>query len=196
VPSEVATTTDADGAFSVTLWANAEGSQEATYLAELNKADAFEVAVPAGLGSVTLSAIRVPSAASANWSLTVQALIDDALADVATDAELAALVRHVTAQTLTDAASVVWDTSAGHLASVTLGGNRTLAAPTNGVAGTYILCVTQDGAGGRTLAYNAAFKWADGTAPVLSTAIGAVDVLSFVSLDGAVFYGALLGDFS
>jgi hypothetical protein len=101
----------------------------------------------------------------------------------------AAPLRHVTAQTLTDAASIAWDTSAGHLASVTLGGNRTLAAPTNGVAGTYILRVTQDGTGSRTLAYNAAFKWAGGTAPTLSTTAGAVDILTFASPDGATFYG-------
>jgi hypothetical protein len=100
-----------------------------------------------------------------------------------------ALARHVTAQTLTDAASIAWDTSAGHLASVTLGGNRTLAAPTNGVAGTYILRVTQDGTGSRALAYNAAFKWAGGSAPVLSTTAGAVDILTFASPDGATFYG-------
>lgn len=114
------------------------------------------------------------------------------LGSAATQASTAfAPARHTTAQTLTDASTVAWDTASGHLASVTLGGNRTLGAPTNGTPGTYILRVTQDGTGSRTLAYNAAFKWPGGAAPVLSTAAGAVDVLTFVSYDGAVFYGAI-----
>jgi hypothetical protein len=119
-----------------------------------------------------------------------------AAADTEAATRLSDLERHVTAQTLTDAASIAWDTSAGHLASVTLGGNRTLAAPTNGVAGTYILRVTQDGTGSRALAYDAVFEWAGGTAPVLSTAAGAVDVLSFVSFDGAAFQGSLIKNFT
>lgn len=95
-----------------------------------------------------------------------------------------------TTQTLTDAATVAWDGALGPVAKVTLGGNRTLAAPTNLVdGGTYILRVIQDGTGSRTLAYNAVFKWPGGTAPVLSTAINAIDILTFVS-DGTNLYGA------
>lgn len=94
-----------------------------------------------------------------------------------------------TTQTLTDAATIAWDMSLGEVATVTLGGNRTLGAPTNLVdGGTYILRVIQDGTGTRTLAYNAVFKWPAATAPVLTTTAAAVDVLTFVS-DGTNLYG-------
>jgi len=91
--------------------------------------------------------------------------------------------------TLTDASSIAWNMNTQQVAKVTLGGNRTMAAPSNLVdGGTYILRVIQDGSGSRTLAYNAVFKWSGGTAPTLSTAAGAIDILTFIS-DGTNLYG-------
>ena len=90
---------------------------------------------------------------------------------------------------LSDGASISWNLNTAQVAHVTLGGNRTLANPTNMVnGGTYILRVVQDGTGSRTLAYGTAYKWPGGTAPTLSTAAGAVDILTFVS-DGTNMYG-------
>lgn len=84
--------------------------------------------------------------------------------------------------TLTDAATIDWDLDAEQSAKVTLAGNRTLAAPTNMKAGaTYILRILQDATGSRTLAYNAVFKFAGGTAPVLTTTASAIDILACVS---------------
>lgn len=91
--------------------------------------------------------------------------------------------------TLTDAATINWNLSTAQVAKLTIGGNRTLANPTNMVdGGTYILRITQDGTGSRTLAYGTAYKWPGGTAPVLSTTAGAVDIITFVS-DGTNMYG-------
>lgn len=91
--------------------------------------------------------------------------------------------------TLTDGATINWNMNTQQAAKVTLGGNRTLANPTNLVAGgTYILRVIQDGTGSRTLGFGTAYKWANGIAPTLSTAAGAVDLLSFYS-DGTNLYG-------
>lgn len=56
------------------------------------------------------------------------------------------------ATTLTDGATINLDASLGNLFRVTLGGNRTLAAPTNATDGQRIILeVIQDGTGGRTL---------------------------------------------
>jgi hypothetical protein len=96
-------------------------------------------------------------------------------------------------QTLTDGATISWDTSLGRVATVTLGGNRTMAAPTNLKVGTYILHVIQDGTGSRTIAWNAVFKWVGAVAPVLSTTAARRDILSFVS-DGTNLYGSFLPD--
>lgn len=98
-------------------------------------------------------------------------------------------------QTLTDAASISWDMNNGEVATVTLGGNRALSNPTNLKVGTYVLIVKQDGTGSRTLTYGSAFKWQGGTAPTLSTAANAVDVLTFVS-DGTDLYGVETKEFS
>ena len=120
-----------------------------------------------------------------------------------TEAELINNVRTFKAQqpfgnaTLTDAASIVWDLDPRPIATVTLGGNRTLANPSHiRAGGTYYLRVIQDGTGSRTLAYGNAFLWPDGTAPTLSTDADAVDILTFVSFDGTSLYGVAVQAFA
>lgn len=99
-------------------------------------------------------------------------------------------------QALTDAATVAWDVSLGAFATLTIGGNRTLGNPTNLKAGaSYVLKVTQDGTGSRTLAYSSAYKWTGSLAPILSTAIGAVDILTFLT-DGTNMYGVIAKAFA
>lgn len=62
----------------------------------------------------------------------------------------------------------------------TMGGNYTLAQPTNQTAGqSGSIFLTQDGAGNRTLGYHADWKWAGGTQPTLSTAANAVDRIDY-----------------
>ena len=96
-------------------------------------------------------------------------------------------------QILTDGATINWDTSLGSVATVTLGGNRAIAAPTNLKIGSYILHVIQDGSGNRTLTWNSVFKWPAGVAPVLTTTAGRRDLFSFVC-DGTNLYGSYLPD--
>lgn len=99
------------------------------------------------------------------------------------------------AQTLTDAATVNWDASVGQVATLTLGGNRTMAAPTNLKAGYYSLKVIQDATGSRTITWNSVFKWPAGTAPTLTTTAAGVDVFSFFC-DGTNLYGSYGLNFS
>lgn len=81
---------------------------------------------------------------------------------------------------LTDGATITPDFSAGNNFSVTLGGNRTLANPTNQTAGqSGAITITQDGTGSRTLAYGSNWKFSNGSAPVLTTTANAVDVLVY-----------------
>lgn len=103
-----------------------------------------------------------------------------------------------TAQTLTDAATVAWDMSAGGIATLTLGAaggvNRTMGLPTNIKKGSYVLiCVQGDGTTRNISPWNAAFKWASATPPVLSAGAGKKDLLSFV-YDGTSFYGSAVLD--
>ena len=89
---------------------------------------------------------------------------------------------------LTDAGSISWNLGTQAFAVVTLAGNRTLANPASIIPGNYSLIVKQDATGSRTLSYGNAFKWPAGTAPVLSTAASAIDLLTFVC-DGTNMYG-------
>lgn len=87
--------------------------------------------------------------------------------------------------TLTDGAMISWDVRANPNAEVTLGGNRTIAAPTNPTAGYYILNVKQDATGSRTVTWNAAYSFQGiGGAPTLSTAANAVDKIGFAYENG------------
>lgn len=73
-------------------------------------------------------------------------------------------------QTLTDASTINWNMASGYNAKVTLGGSRTLGAPTNAIEGrTYVLRVIQDNNGTRTLAFNAAFDFGEAGAPTITT---------------------------
>lgn len=61
---------------------------------------------------------------------------------------------------LTDAVSILTDASLGANFYVTLGGNRTMAAPTNQSDWKIIrYYITQDATGSRTLAWNAVFRF-------------------------------------
>lgn len=81
---------------------------------------------------------------------------------------------------LTDAATIAVDLNTGSNFTVTLGGNRTLGNPTNVKPGqTGVIYVTQDGTGGRTLAFGANYKFAGGTAFSIDTAANRVSALSY-----------------
>jgi len=82
--------------------------------------------------------------------------------------------------TLTDGATIDWNAQSAPVAKVTLGGNRTLNAPTNGVAGQFIsLLVIQDGTGSRTLTWNAVYEFTADTAPTLTTTANYGDLFTF-----------------
>jgi hypothetical protein len=81
---------------------------------------------------------------------------------------------------LTDAATIAIDFADSNNFSVTLGGNRTLANPTNLVAGqSGCIWITQDGTGSRTLSYDTYWDFTGGTAPTLTTTASAVDCLAY-----------------
>lgn len=85
---------------------------------------------------------------------------------------------------LVDAASIALDASQGDVFIVTLGGNRTLAAPTNPKGGQrFTLIVKQDGTGGRTLAFDAAYTGISGAS--VAKAISAVSAFQFVTVVSA-----------
>jgi hypothetical protein len=102
-----------------------------------------------------------------------------ATSDIADDIITSAKLNY-SESTLTDGATINWDASTQDVCKVTLGGNRTMAAPTNNTTGQFIsILVIQDGTGSRTLTWNAVFEFASDTAPTLTTTANLGDVFVF-----------------
>lgn len=81
---------------------------------------------------------------------------------------------------LTDGATITPDFADSNNFSVTLGGNRTLANPTNLVAGqSGCIWITQDATGGRTLAYGSSWDFTGGTAPTVTSTANARSCLVY-----------------
>ena len=98
--------------------------------------------------------------------------------------------------TLTDAASITSDFAKGNNFLVTIGGNRTLAAPSNAVAGqSGSIYIIQDGTGSRTLGYNTVFQFVSATVPTLSTGAGDVDMLVYMARSATTIDAVLLKNF-
>ena len=70
---------------------------------------------------------------------------------------------------------------------------------TSGYSSSFIMKVTQDGTGGRTIAWpdgtnSVTVRWAGNTAPTLSSGAGDIDVFAFFTVDGgANYYGFTAG---
>ena len=98
--------------------------------------------------------------------------------------------------TLTDATSITVSMNTGNNFLVTLGGNRTLAAPSNATAGqTGSIYVVQDGTGSRTLSYNAVWKFPSGSVPVATTTTSGVDMLVYNVRSASTIDAVMLKDF-
>jgi len=100
------------------------------------------------------------------------------------------------ALTWTSGGTTAVDLSAGLNFTVTTAtGNSTLGAPSNAKTGqSGFIYITQDAVTPRTLAYNAAWVFAGGTDPALTTTASAKDILFYqvISSTGPVVFGNLI----
>ena len=93
---------------------------------------------------------------------------------------------------LSDGATITIDMATACHHSVTLGGNRTFAAPSNQAVGqSGSIFITQDGTGSRTAAFNSAFKFVGGTAPTLTTGAGLTDRIDYIIKSSNVIHCAV-----
>ena len=84
--------------------------------------------------------------------------------------------------TLTDASTITINALTQSVSKVTLGANRTIAAPSGSTpaAGQFIaLTVIQDGTGSRTLTWNAVFEFTGDSAPTATTTASKGDMFTF-----------------
>lgn len=133
-----------------------------------------------GTGATTASAART------NLGLGTAAVLDEATAAqyCANTADKALSTDQVWSAadfvSLTDAVTIAVDMSTFINATVTLGGNRTLGNPTNTKSGqSGVIEIVQDATGNRTLSYGSNWEFAGGSAPTLSTAANASDMLFY-----------------
>ena len=139
--------------------------------------------IQAPFDSYTISGSNIvfASALTASDSIDFITVLGDVLnIGVPSDNTVTAAKLSYAEATLTDGATIDWNAQSAPVAKVTLGGNRTLNAPTNGVAGQFIsLLVIQDGTGSRTLTWNTVYEFTADTAPTLTTTANYGDLFTF-----------------
>jgi len=102
-----------------------------------------------------------------------------------------------TITTLTDGATITPDFATSCNFTVTLGGNRAMANPSNPVAGqSGSIFIVQDGTGSRTLTWGTYWDFPAGTAPTLSTAASAVDRVDYIVRSTTSIQAVFTGNYS
>jgi hypothetical protein len=87
---------------------------------------------------------------------------------------------------LVDGSTVTPNFGAGINFSLTLGGNRTIANPTNPKVGqSGVFAVIQDGTGSRTVTWGSGWDFGSAGTPTLSTAAGKIDLVSYIVLNSS-----------
>jgi len=204
VPRTVAATSNGSGVVTVTLYA---GNYTAT-------------TIGADTGTVTFS-VAVPTTATAVLSDLIDAAPTTVTSQMAVDAQ-AAEVAAQAAQAAAEAAQVGAAASAAQLAPILSVGSYTLASgvltidysggatviatltqnvtsivvnnwPVSGDVGKLNLGLLQDGTGGRTVAYPAAWRWPNNSAPSVTSTLNKIDWLVAVTTDAGATVFAFNG---
>jgi len=92
-----------------------------------------------------------------------------------------------------DAATITFDLDAGNVHTVTLGGNRILALSNADTGQYFVLELTQDGTGSRTVTWFETIRWVDGSAPTLTTTADKRDVFGFRCTGTNTYDGYIVG---
>lgn len=106
--------------------------------------------------------------------------------------------QRIAAETLTDGGTITPNLNNANVFRVTIGGNRTIANPSNIASALnqeVVIYVKQDGSGNRTLSWGSQWKFPGGVAPTLSTAAGAIDMITgFVYSSTQVLCNGIIRD--
>jgi hypothetical protein len=141
--------------------------------------------VAATAASIAASAVTVADAGGFFTGTNVETVLQElALKDIGYTAH------GNTGSTETFDALTGWHSATLDAATVT----ATFTGATSGLVAAMVLELAQDGTGGRLVSWPGSVVWPGGVAPTLSTAAGAVDILTFFSRDGGTtWYGFMAG---
>lgn len=150
------------------------------YLSDSAGTASLRTVVPADVASQITTALAAPLAANLdlNWHSIVK-YTEVGSAAVGSSAGVLAL-----------------DANTGNLIPINLTENVTSSSIANVPAtGVYSLTleITQGGVGGWTMAWWTGIKWANGTAPVLSSTAGQIDVVTLYTRDGGTSWIGVVG---
>jgi hypothetical protein len=174
--------------------------QDKLYVKEgssLVDASSTDISGKANIASPTFTGtVTIPSGASiADIGSTIQPYdADTAKTDTA---QTFTAAQRGTISTLTDGATITPDFATANNFTVTLGGNRTIANPTNLTAGqSGSIFIVQDGTGSRTAAWGSYWDFAAGAAPTLTTDANAVDRVDYVVRSSTSIHTVFTGNYS
>jgi hypothetical protein len=174
--------------------------QDKLYVKEgssLVDASSTDISGKANIASPTFTGtVTIPSGASiADIGSTIQPYdADTAKTDTA---QTFTAAQRGTISTLTDGATITPDFATANNFTVTLGGNRTIANPTNLTAGqSGSIFIVQDGTGSRTAAWGSYWDFAGGTAPVLTTTAAGIDRVDYIVRSSTSIHTVFTGNYS
>ena len=94
--------------------------------------------------------------------------------------------------TETDGATITFDLNDANIQTVVMEGDRILALANASVGQVFILILVQDGTGTRVPTFFSTIKWADGTAPTLTTTLNKADIFGFICYSAGNYYGVTI----
>jgi len=93
----------------------------------------------------------------------------------------------------TDASTITFNMNSADVHQVVLGGNRTLALSHVSAGQRFIIRLTQDGTGSRTVTWFSGIKWPGGVVPTLTTTGNKTDVFGFICTATGNYDGFVIG---
>lgn len=106
----------------------------------------------------------------------------------------AQIAQTITTYTPAGGGTATIDLSKGNLNFITMpAGNITIALSNEAVGQAFIVRITQDSSGSRTVTWFTTIKWAGGTAPTLTTAANKTDTFGFIVTSSGNYDGYVVG---
>lgn len=118
-------------------------------------------------------------------------LVGKATTDVLTNKTM---VQKVTSYTPAGAATATLNVTTGGIHAITMpAGNITIAISNEAVGQCFMIEITQDGTGSRTVTWFSTITWANGSAPTLTTTGAKTDTFGFRVTSADNYYGYIVG---